>query len=281
MTRLGVVVAGVVLLCAAGAARAAEADRTREISAAMLAGDLDKAARLADEGIKETPERPAVWMARGMIRSARKEWDLAEADFARVVELEPKHLGAWQQRGVARFMQGKAKEAVADFDRFLELRPEEKPQHWQRGIALYYAGRYEDGAKQFELHKTVNPDDVENAAWHFLCVARWKGVEAARKGLIEIADGADARVPMGKVQEMFAGKATAEDVIAAAKAGGAEGERLKRQLFYAHLYVGLYFEAIGKPAEAKEHLKLAAGEYEVEDYMGGVAKVHVKMLEKK
>jgi len=34
-------------------------------------------------------------------------------------------------------------------------------------------------------------------------------------------------------------------------------------------------------AEAKEHLRLAAGEYAVEDYMGGVAKVHVKMLEKK
>ena len=44
---------------------------------------------------------------------------------------------------------------------------------WQRGIALYYAGRYQDCREQFESHRTVNPDDVENAAWHFLvCCAR-------------------------------------------------------------------------------------------------------------
>jgi lipoprotein NlpI len=273
-------VVGAVWVCLAQTALAAEV-KTLDIAAAMAAGDVDKAERLAEQGVKESPENAAMWMARGTIRSARKKWAEAEADLSRVLELQPKHLGAWQRRAVARFMQGNAKEAVADFDRFLELRPDEKPKLWQRGIALYYAGRYEDGAKQFEEHKTVNPDDVENAAWHFLCVARWKGVEAARKSLIEIAPGADTRVPMGKVQEMFAGKATADDVIAAAKAGGATGEQAKRQLFYGHLYVGLYLEALGKMAEAKEHLRLAAGEFEVEDYMCDVAKAHVKMLDKK
>ena len=99
-------------------------------------------------------------------------------------------------------MLGRVKESVADFDKFLEARPDQRPQHWQRGIALYYAGQFEDGAKQFEIHKTVNANDVENAAWHFLCVARWKGVEAARAGLIPIEG--DGRVPMMTVHKMFA-----------------------------------------------------------------------------
>jgi lipoprotein NlpI len=98
----------------------------------------------------------------------------------------------------------------------LDLNPDERPHHWQRGIALYYAGRFEDGTKQFELHRTVNPEDVENAAWHFLCLARWKDVETARKSLIPIKG--DTRIPMAQVHRLFAGKATAEDVLKAAAA---------------------------------------------------------------
>ena len=67
---------------------------------------------------------------------------------------------------------GKFKEAIADFDKFLELRPKLAPDHWRRGIALYYAGKFDEGRKQFDLHRTVNPEDVENSAWHYLCNAR-------------------------------------------------------------------------------------------------------------
>ena len=88
------------------------------------------------------------------------------------------------------------------------------PQLWQRGIALYYAGRYDDCRKQFEAHRTVNPDDVENAAWHFLCVARAESPARARAALLPV--GPDARVPMREVLEMFRGKMTTEQVMAAA-----------------------------------------------------------------
>src|SRR4051794_20755026 len=155
----------------------------------------------------------------------------------------PKSAAAWQSRGVAHFTLGEADKAVADFDKYIELDPEAKPHHWQRGIALYYAGRFDDGAKQFELHRTVNPEDVENAAWHFLCVARAaraagatanEAVKKARAGLIPVKD--DARVPMAQVQALYAGKATADDVMAAAKAGNPDAEPLRDRLFYAHLY---------------------------------------------
>jgi lipoprotein NlpI len=260
---------------------AAGDEKAREAARALASGDAAAAERMAEKVLAEEPKNGAALMVRGMARAQRGRWETAEADFTRAVEIDAGRVGAYQQRGIARFMQGKATEAVADFDRYLELRPEERANHWQRGIALYYAGRFEDGAKQFELHRTVNPDDVENAAWHFLCVARGQGVEKARAGLIPVTAGADTRVPMAKIHDLFAGKAGAEDVIAAAKANGAQGESLKRQLFYAHLYVGLYNEALGKAGEAKEHLTMAVQKYDVGDYMCGVAKVHVKLLEKK
>ena len=75
-------------------------------------------------------------------------------------------------RATTDFLAGRIAESVRGFDEVARRAPDVAPQLWQRGIALYYAGRYADCRAQFESHRLVNPDDVENAAWHFLCVAR-------------------------------------------------------------------------------------------------------------
>jgi lipoprotein NlpI len=182
---------------------------------------------------------------------------------------------AWQSRGTEHFKLGNIKESISDFDQFIALKPRFAPYHWQRGIAYYYAGRFEDGRKQFESHQTVNPNDVENAAWHFLCVARSAGVEKARAALIPIKE--DARVPMMEVHALLAGKAKPEDVIKAASAGEPSASELNRRLFYAHLYVGLYFEATGEATQAHEHILQAVNAYKTDDYMGDVARVHLQL----
>ena len=215
--------------------------------------------------------------ARGLTRSTR-DYAKAVADYDAGLKLNTNAPIAYQRRGEAHFRLGHFKESIADFDRFIELVPAQAPQHWQRGIALYYAGRYEDGRKQFELHQTVNPRDVENAVWHFLCVARASGAEKARAALIPI-DG-DARVPMAQVHALFAGKAKPEDVLAAARAGEPPPDRLDNQLFYAHLYLGLYFEAMGDARLAREHVFKAATGFKADHYMGDVARVHAQVLRK-
>ena len=124
---------------------------------------------------------------------------------------------------------------------------------------------------------TVNPDDVENAAWHYLCLARSKGVDHARRALIPVAPGADPRVPMDQIHALYAGRGTPEQVLAAARAGDAEAppRERNRRLMYAHLYLGLYHEAAGGADKAKEHITLAAEKYALEDdYMSDVARVH-------
>ena len=184
------------------------------------------------------------------------------------------YVAALHRRGEAHFRLGRFKESVADFDKEVSLDPSREPHHWQRGLSLYYAGEYARGAKQFELHRTVNPDDVENAAWHYLCVAREKGVAEARVRLIPIEAGADARVPMNEIHALYAGKGTADEVLAAARAGDPPPAELKRRLMYAHLYVGLHHETAGNAGKAKEHVTLAAQKYAGDDYMSDVARVH-------
>ncbi|MBK8095176.1 MAG: hypothetical protein IPK32_25195 [Verrucomicrobiaceae bacterium] len=177
------------------------------------------------------------------------------------------------QRGVDMFFDAKPKESVAAFDALLKLEPKAKPELWQRGLSLYYVGDFKGGREQFETHQTFNTNDVENAAWHFLCVAKAESVEAARKALIPIEG--DARIPMKQVHELFAGKAKPEDVLKAAESG--EGDALRNHRCYAHLYLGLYFESIGDPVKAKEHMVKAATDFKMDHYMGKVAQVHVKL----
>lgn len=176
-------------------------------------------------------------------------------------------------RAVDDFAQARIDESVRGFDRVVQLSPQSAPYLWQRGIALYYAGKYKECRAQFESHRTVNPNDVENATWHYLCVARAESPQRARAALLPV--GPDARVPMREVLAMFAGKLTPADVLRAA-GSSPEGN------FYAHLYNALYYEGIGKTAQALDEIRLAADpKFEpAGGYMHMVARVHLKLREK-
>jgi len=176
------------------------------------------------------------------------------------------------ERAVADFERERIEESAAEFDRLAKMIPDEAPQLWQRGIALYYAGRYADCRAQFEAHRTVNPNDVENAAWHFLCVAREQSPEAAKSALLPV--GLDPRLPMLEIYQMLRGALPPERVVAAAK------DQSVAQ-FYAHLYVGLYFEAIGDEKGARKHIRYAAEGHPAGDFMHTVAKVHWQLLRKR
>jgi tetratricopeptide (TPR) repeat protein len=175
-------------------------------------------------------------------------------------------------RAVADFRSGRIAESVAAFDTLAQLLPDRAPGLWQRGIALYYAGRYQDCRAQFESHRTVNPDDVENAAWHFACVARGETPEKARAALLPV--GPDSRRPMREIYQMLRGALTPDQVLAAA------GGQLESE-FYAHLYLGLYFEALGNSGRAREHITAAAADRYAAagGYMHTVARVHLALLQ--
>jgi lipoprotein NlpI len=175
--------------------------------------------------------------------------------------------------GVRRFFAAEPVESARLFDALVAVQPAAEPQLWQRGISLYYAGRFADGRRQFELHRPANPADVENAAWHFACVARDEGVPAARRALLPVGD--DPRVPMREILELFAGRAEPDTVLAAAEAGDEAVRRNQR--CYAHLYLGLYFESAGDADRARHHILQAAGPFSMDHYMGLVAQVHARL----
>ncbi|MFM8532641.1 MAG: hypothetical protein ACKOEC_03475 [Acidimicrobiia bacterium] len=166
------------------------------------------------------------------------------------------------------FRAGRVAEALRGFDRVAALSPADAPYLWQRGIAQYYAGQFRECRDMFVSHRTVNPDDVENAVWHFLCVARAESPEAARTQMLPV--GPDARVPMREVYQMFQGRMSEAQVMRAA------GNDPTAQ-FFARLYVGLYLEATGQAARGRAQIEIAAEDRfaRVGGYMHDVARVHL------
>ncbi len=238
--------------------------------AAQDAGKKDEALRLAELAVKEHPKEAGAYALRGLIREEQDQFKGALADFTQVVTLEPKAAQFWNRRGAVHFKLGHIPESIQDFDKFVALRPDEAKGHWMRGISYYYAGRFEDGRKQFEGYESVDTNDVENAVWRYLCMAKTVGVEKARAALLKI--GQDRRVPMMEVYALFQGKAQPAAVLKAAEAGKADAALRNSQRFYAQLYLGLYHEANGDAAKALEHLSRAA-EHRINHYMWDVARV--------
>ena len=177
---------------------------------------------------------------------------------------------AIMDRAVADFRAGRVEQSLDGFDRVARLSPADAPYLWQRGIAQYYAGQFRECRDMFVSHRTVNPDDVENAAWHFLCVARAESPEAARQQILPV--GPDARLPMREVYRMFKGEMTQAQVM---KAAGSDSSAQ----FFARLYIGLYLEATGNRDAGRAQIEIAAEDRyaRVGGYMHDVARVHMKM----
>jgi|RhiMethySRZTD1v2_1073278.scaffolds.fasta_scaffold64154_5 lipoprotein NlpI len=260
---------------------AGEADELiRKARAALKKGDAAAALDAATKAVEADPKSSDAIFMRGEAYAAQRKHAEAIKDYEAALALDKTYLIAQNQRGGERFKLGMIQESIDDFNAYLKVYPKDEPGHWRRGISFYYAGKYAEGAKQFYDGRVVFGADVENAFWHFLCNARKDGPEKARKNLLAL-DGDDKRIPMMRVYDMLQAKVKPAEVIETAEQAKLEGDARTEALFYAHLYVALYFEAVGEPDKCKEYLTPAVEKYQIGHYMWDVANVHLGRLKKK
>jgi len=176
-------------------------------------------------------------------------------------------------RGMQLFRAGKVEDSVSAFDSALALAPEQRPYLWQRGLSLYYTEDFEAGAAQFRADVAVNPADVEESLWFFLCIAKLEGAEEARSRMLRVAVDRDPRAVLRTAYAVYAGDAEVGALVEAGDNSGPAGA------FYASLYEGLWREATGDAAGAEAALRRAVktpyAERASGDYMTALARVHV------
>lgn len=182
---------------------------------------------------------------------------------------------AHSQAGDAYLRAGRPEKAVHHFNEAVRMRPESEPYLWQRGIAFYFAGQYEQGKEQFESHRAVNPHDVENAAWHFVCAAKANSLKEAKEILLP-APG-DRRPPMKEILA-YLKSGEAEAVEAAVESHRGSPNAYQSARFYADLYLGLVADAEGNKDDALRYMRRAAAT-PMTHYMADVARVYVDYLE--
>ncbi|MBL8176737.1 MAG: tetratricopeptide repeat protein [Bryobacterales bacterium] len=184
----------------------------------------------------------------------------------------------WVERGMDHFVAGEIPKSIEAFDKAVKLDPNVEPHLWQRGISYYYTGQFEEGRKQFEIHRKVNPNDVENSVWWYLCMARLNRRAEAQEKLLPV--GPDERIPMTEVYSLYSGKGSEKEVLAAMEQGKPSDRELRMRRFYGYLYLGLFAEAAGNAAKARAQI-LKAVQQNVGGYMWEVARTHLESKPKR
>ena len=75
------------------------------------------------------------WADSGSAKLKLKDYDGAEADYSKAIELEPMHVSGYYGRGYAK---GKLKDyagAIADYNKAIELDPKDAKAYYERGVA--------------------------------------------------------------------------------------------------------------------------------------------------
>jgi lipoprotein NlpI len=248
---------------------------------ALEAGKPKEAEALATKLIESNNKSAHGYYLRGRIRDRADQLPGAIADFTAALSRklsDEEKADTFNQRGMARFKNAQIKESIEDFDAFLKLMPDKEPHHWQRGISYYYAGQYDKGRQQFDDYQRVDGSDVENVVWRAMCISRKDGFDKSKTSMAPV--GFDRRVPMMTIYKLFKDEVKPEEVLKDAESKAPGNNDAKSRLFYAHLYLGLYYEQKGDKALTKDHLKKAVAIYDLGPYMWAVARTHLKLLEK-
>jgi lipoprotein NlpI len=180
------------------------------------------------------------------------------------------------RRAEVLFRLGRFKEAIADYDKGIAFgSPHDINSCWERGLAQYYRGDFRGGAEQFYRYHQVGALDIENGLWRLMCIAKYAGVDKARVDMLTYTD--KKRPPFPALLDLFLDKGKVELVIQEATKTAKSQDQLTANLFYAHYYVGKYYEMIGENEKALSYIQ-AALKHNIAHFMYACAKEDVRRL---
>ena len=100
-------------------------------------------------------------VAMGMVRAAKGEYERAESEFQKALQLDPRDAGAYRELATAYDATGRPAEAEATYKRAIELRRDDWSCLKQLGVFYYNKGRLNEAAQCFREVIRLTPDSAK------------------------------------------------------------------------------------------------------------------------
>ncbi len=105
---------------------------------------------------------------RGLTNKNQKNYDAAIRDYSRAIKLNPRYVDAYNNRGNVYGHKGDYKAAIIDFNQTILLSPDNASAYFNRGLAYYSQGLYDHAIEDLQKAIELNPKysrAYENLAW--------------------------------------------------------------------------------------------------------------------
>ena len=216
-------------------------------------GRYDLAIADYNRAIKLNPNFAYAYNDRGTVYSDKGQNDLAIADYNRAIKLNPNFAIAYNGRGTVYDDKGQYDLAIADYNRAIKVNPNFAIAYRSRGTYHFYLGQFPLATTDFADSLSHNPADTYSALW--LYVTRVKLGTAGKDELARNAAKLDLAKWPGPIAQFYLGKATTEQVNAAAAQGDASTK--VDQTCETAFFIGEY-ELRKKNAAGRTQLQAAA-----------------------
>jgi len=104
------------------------------------------------------PDLPEVHMISGWLKKNSGNYELAEADFERVIELQPNNGDAYRRLGRTYESAGLLSDALTAFQNAIRVRPDDFNNHWALGAFYLERSQNPEAIKEFQKMVSLKPN---------------------------------------------------------------------------------------------------------------------------
>ncbi len=152
----------------------------REVAAAIARNDVMRAAQIADNGIRQGAQHPALFNARALGLQAQGRLPQALQDFERALALTPGNPVMLNAIGMCLVRMNRSAEGIAAFDAALEAEPDNPLTHYRKGWALAGLGNNDAATRCYEQAVALDPAQADALAGLASLAARRGDAQGAR-----------------------------------------------------------------------------------------------------
>lgn len=184
---------------------------------------------------------------RGLFYYFHGDFDLAEQDFSKDIELDPKKGDGYTFRAEIYFDQNRYGESIADYKKMIEIDP-----FWSGfalvriGMNYYYQGNFQKAEEAFAEALKQDPYLFTVVAWY---VSRQKQGKSSQAALEYIADHFSDEHLEGATIHLFLGKISPEELLK--KKSDLPETTKGTSLSTAYFHLGQYYLIRDNPSKAK------------------------------